>query len=77
MYGFLIIRNVLMFVMEYLQGFLLDFFGVFVKVSDMLSRVEEFQYLVKRISNYKDFISQFWLLKYLKFVNWLKGCGWN
>lgn len=59
------------------KGPLLDFFGVPVKASDMLSRVEELQYLAKRISNYKDPISQFRLLKYLKPANWSKGCGWN
>lgn len=55
----------------------MDFFGVSVKASDLLTRVEELQLLAKRISHYKDPIKQFRVLSYLKPSNWSKGCGWN
>ncbi|GMH11458.1 hypothetical protein Nepgr_013299 [Nepenthes gracilis] len=60
-----------------LKGPLLDFFGVPVKANDLLNRVQELQFLAKRISRYEDPISQFRVLKYLKPANWSKGCGWN
>ncbi|KAK9053416.1 hypothetical protein SSX86_030050 [Deinandra increscens subsp. villosa] len=59
------------------KGPLLDFFGVPVKADDLLSRVEELQLLGKRINRYKDPISQFQALMYLKPATWSKGCGWN
>ncbi|KAJ9542713.1 hypothetical protein OSB04_029219 [Centaurea solstitialis] len=59
------------------KGPLLDFFGVPVKADDLLSRVEELQLLLKRISRYNDPISQFQALMYLKPATWSKGCGWN
>ncbi|XP_076904206.1 protein CHROMATIN REMODELING 5-like isoform X1 [Bidens hawaiensis] len=59
------------------KGPLLDFFGVPVKADDLLNRVEELQLLGKRINRYKDPISQFQALMYLKPATWSKGCGWN
>ncbi|KAL8140178.1 hypothetical protein V2J09_006199 [Rumex salicifolius] len=59
------------------KGPLLDFFGVPVKASDLVTRVQQLQLLVKRINRYSDPISQFRVLKYLKPANWSKGCGWN
>ncbi|KAM7273611.1 hypothetical protein ACFE04_028275 [Oxalis oulophora] len=59
------------------KGPLLDFFGVPVKANDVLTRVQELQMLAKRINRYKDPISQFRVLSYLKPSNWSKGCGWN
>ncbi|XP_021751483.1 protein CHROMATIN REMODELING 5-like [Chenopodium quinoa] len=59
------------------KGPLLDFFGVPVKASDMVNRVEQLQHLAKRIGRYEDPVSQFRVLKYLKPANWSKGCGWN
>ncbi|XP_024019941.1 protein CHROMATIN REMODELING 5 isoform X1 [Morus notabilis] len=59
------------------KGPLLDFFGVPVKASDLLTRVQELQLLAKRISRYEDPIAQFRALSYLKPSNWSKGCGWN
>lgn len=56
---------------------MLDFFGVLVKASDLLTRVQELQLLAKRISRYEDPIAQFRVLMYLKPSNWSKGCGWN
>lgn len=61
----------------YLQGPLLDFFGVPVKANDMVNRVEQLQHVAKRIGRYEDPVSQFRVLKYLKPANWSKGCGWN
>ncbi|CAH1451870.1 unnamed protein product [Lactuca virosa] len=48
------------------KGQLLDFFGVHVKADDVLSRVEELQFLEKRVNCYNDLISQFQALMYLK-----------
>uniref|UniRef100_A0A6P3YYV6 protein CHROMATIN REMODELING 5 isoform X1 n=1 Tax=Ziziphus jujuba TaxID=326968 RepID=A0A6P3YYV6_ZIZJJ len=59
------------------KGPMLDFFGVPVKASDLLTRVQELQLLAKRISRYEDPIAQFRVLTYLKPSNWSKGCGWN
>ncbi|GMN43748.1 hypothetical protein TIFTF001_012945 [Ficus carica] len=59
------------------KGPLLDFLGVPVKASDLLTRVQELQLLAKRISRYEDPIAQFRALSYLKPSNWSKGCGWN
>ncbi|KAK4789616.1 hypothetical protein SAY86_016920 [Trapa natans] len=59
------------------KGPILDFFGVSVKASDLLTRVEELQLLAKRICHYKDPFKQFRVLSYLKPSNWSKGCGWN
>ncbi|KAK4780663.1 hypothetical protein SAY87_016769 [Trapa incisa] len=59
------------------KGPILDFFGISVKASDLLTRVEELQLLAKRICHYKDPIKQFRVLSYLKPSNWSKGCGWN
>ncbi|KZV56479.1 protein CHROMATIN REMODELING 5 [Dorcoceras hygrometricum] len=59
------------------KGPLLDFFGVPVKADEVLCRVEELQLLAKRISQYKDPISQYRVLTYLKPATWSKGCGWN
>jgi chromodomain-helicase-DNA-binding protein 1 len=59
------------------KGPLLDFFGVPVKANDLLTRVQELQMLAKRIIRYKDPVSQFRVLSYLKPSNWSKGCGWN
>ncbi|KAJ7960580.1 protein CHROMATIN REMODELING 5 [Quillaja saponaria] len=59
------------------KGPLLDFFGVPVKVNDLLTRVQELQLLAKRISRYEDPVAQFRVLMYLKPSNWSKGCGWN
>ncbi|XP_017982665.1 PREDICTED: protein CHROMATIN REMODELING 5 isoform X1 [Theobroma cacao] len=62
---------------KYLQGPLLDFFGVPVKANDLINRVQELQLLAKRINRYEDPIKQFRVLMYLKPSNWSKGCGWN
>ncbi|GMH00011.1 hypothetical protein Nepgr_001850 [Nepenthes gracilis] len=51
------------------KGSLLDFFGVPVKANDLLSHLQELQFLAKRISRYQDPISQCQVLKYLKPVN--------
>ncbi|KAL1216926.1 Protein CHROMATIN REMODELING 5 [Cardamine amara subsp. amara] len=59
------------------KGPVLDFFGVPVKASELLKRVQGLQLLSKRISRYDDPISQFRVLSYLKPSNWSKGCGWN
>ncbi|XP_062014865.1 protein CHROMATIN REMODELING 5 isoform X1 [Rosa rugosa] len=59
------------------KGPLLDFFGVPVKASDLVNRVQELQLLAKRIVRYEDPIGQFRVLMYLKPSNWSKGCGWN
>ncbi|KAK9274029.1 hypothetical protein L1049_018843 [Liquidambar formosana] len=59
------------------KGPLLDFFGVPVRVNDLLNRVQELQHLAKRISRYDDPIAQFRVLTYLKPSTWSKGCGWN
>ncbi|GLT51053.1 hypothetical protein SLA2020_245000 [Shorea laevis] len=59
------------------KGPLLDFFGVPVKANEVLNRVQELQFLAKRISRYQDPIRQFRVLAYLKPSNWSKGCGWN
>ncbi|XP_010557504.1 PREDICTED: protein CHROMATIN REMODELING 5 isoform X2 [Tarenaya hassleriana] len=59
------------------KGPVLDFFGVAVKASELLTRVEGLQLLAKRISRYEDPITQFRVLSYLKPSNWSKGCGWN
>ncbi|GLT50732.1 hypothetical protein SLA2020_241980 [Shorea laevis] len=59
------------------KGPLLDFFGVPIKASDVLNRVQELQLLAKRISRYQDPLKQFRVLAYLKPSNWSKGCGWN
>ncbi|GAV70300.1 SNF2_N domain-containing protein/Helicase_C domain-containing protein/Chromo domain-containing protein/DUF4208 domain-containing protein [Cephalotus follicularis] len=59
------------------KGPLLDFFGVPVKASELLNRVQELQLLAKRISRYEDPIGQFRVLMSLKPSNWSKGCGWN
>lgn len=56
---------------------MLDFFGVPVKASDLVNRVQELQLLAKRIIRYEDPIGQFRVLMYLKPSNWSKGCGWN
>ncbi|CAN8257999.1 unnamed protein product [Cochlearia groenlandica] len=59
------------------KGPVLDFFGVPVKASELLKRVQGLQLLSKRVSRYNDPISQFRVLSYLKPSNWSKGCGWN
>ncbi|KAK8466942.1 hypothetical protein PHAVU_008G199800 [Phaseolus vulgaris] len=59
------------------KGPLLDFFGVPVKASDLVTRVQQLQLLAKRIDRYEDPIAQFRVLSYLKPSNWSKGCGWN
>ncbi|WRX32708.1 SNF2 [Theobroma cacao] len=69
--------GILIFCAKYLQGPLLDFFGVPVKANDLINRVQELQLLAKRINRYEDPIKQFRVLMYLKPSNWSKGCGWN
>ncbi|CAN1170496.1 Protein CHROMATIN REMODELING 5 [Linum perenne] len=59
------------------KGPLLDFFGVPVKASDLLNRVQELQLLEKRINRYENPVAQFRVLSDLKPSNWSKGCGWN
>ncbi|KAL5565845.1 hypothetical protein UlMin_029009 [Ulmus minor] len=59
------------------KGPLLDFFGVTVKASELLTRVQQLQILAKRISRYENPIAQFRVLSHLKPANWSKGCGWN
>ncbi|KAG0487905.1 hypothetical protein HPP92_006716 [Vanilla planifolia] len=59
------------------KGTILDFFGVTVKASEVLNRVEELQLLAKRIKPYKDPVAQFRLVSQHKSPQWSKSCGWN
>ncbi|GAB4856000.1 Protein CHROMATIN REMODELING 5 [Ancistrocladus abbreviatus] len=59
------------------KGPLLDFFGVPVKAKELLSRIQELQYLSKLINRYDDPISKFRVVSNLKAPNWARGCGWN
>jgi hypothetical protein len=61
----------------YMQGTLLDFFGVPVKAYEMLARLEELQLLGKRIARYKDPVTQFRLMIQHKTPQWSKSCGWT
>lgn len=61
----------------FLQGVLLNFFGVSVKAQELLDRSEGLNVLEKRIRMYKDPVKQFRLLSQHKTPQWAKGCGWN
>uniref|UniRef100_A0A1D1Y7W7 Chromodomain-helicase-DNA-binding protein 1 n=2 Tax=Anthurium amnicola TaxID=1678845 RepID=A0A1D1Y7W7_9ARAE len=60
-----------------LKGALLDFFGVPVKASELLDRVEGLQLLAKRIGRCHDPVKEFRLVTNNKSPQWAKGCGWN
>ncbi|MQL97738.1 hypothetical protein Taro_030434 [Colocasia esculenta] len=60
-----------------LKGALLDFFGVSVKASELLDRVEGLQLLAKRIKRCQDPVKEFRLVTNNKSPQWAKGCGWN
>lgn len=61
----------------FVQGVLLNFFGVSVKAQELLDRSEGLNVLAKRIRMYKDPVKQFRLLSQHKTPQWAKGCGWN
>lgn len=61
----------------FMQGTLLDFFGVPVKAYEMLVRSEELQLLAKRVARYKDPVTQFRLMIQHKTPQWSKSCGWT
>jgi chromodomain-helicase-DNA-binding protein 1 len=54
-----------------------DFFGVAVKAYELLARVEELQFLAKRIARYKDPIRQYRIQLPYKKPQWSASCGWT
>ncbi|KAL6841831.1 hypothetical protein ACP4OV_028343 [Aristida adscensionis] len=59
------------------KGTVLDFFGVAVKAYELLARVEELQFLAKRIARYKDPIRQYRIQLPYKKPQWSASCGWT
>ncbi|XP_078441863.1 chromatin remodeling 5 [Wolffia australiana] len=59
------------------KGPLLDFFGVPVRATELLDRVEGLQLLEKRIRRCKDPPKEFRLVTNNKSPQWAKGCGWS
>ncbi|OEL30967.1 Protein CHROMATIN REMODELING 5, partial [Dichanthelium oligosanthes] len=59
------------------KGTVLDFFGVAVKAYELLARVEELQFLAKRIARYKDPIKQYRIQLPYKKPQWSASCGWT
>nr|CAB3455221.1 unnamed protein product [Digitaria exilis] len=59
------------------KGTVLDFFGVAVKPYELLGRVEELQFLAKRIARYKDPIKQYRIQLPYKKPQWSASCGWT
>ncbi|XP_039833938.1 protein CHROMATIN REMODELING 5-like isoform X3 [Panicum virgatum] len=59
------------------KGTVLDFFGVAVKPYELLDRVEELQFLAKRIARYKDPIKQYRIQLPYKKPQWSASCGWT
>jgi chromodomain-helicase-DNA-binding protein 1 len=60
-----------------IKGTVLDFFGVAVKPYELLARVEELQFLAKRIARYKDPIKQYRIQLPYKKPQWSASCGWT
>ncbi|KAG2638859.1 protein CHROMATIN REMODELING 5-like isoform X2 [Panicum virgatum] len=60
-----------------IKGTVLDFFGVPVKPYELLDRVEELQFLAKRIARYKDPIKQYRIQLPYKKPQWSASCGWT
>ncbi|ONM25837.1 protein CHROMATIN REMODELING 5 isoform X1 [Zea mays] len=60
-----------------IKGTVLDFFGVAVKAYELLARVEELQFLAKRIARYKDPIKQYRIQLPYKKPQWSASCGWT
>ncbi|CAL5061213.1 unnamed protein product [Urochloa decumbens] len=60
-----------------IKGTVLDFFGVAVKPYEVLARVEELQFLAKRIARYKDPIKQYRIQLPYKKPQWSASCGWT
>ncbi|CAL5085231.1 unnamed protein product [Urochloa decumbens] len=60
-----------------IKGTVLDFFGVAVKPYEVLARVEELQFLAKRIARYKDPIKQYRIQLPYKMPQWSASCGWT
>ncbi|XP_062189228.1 protein CHROMATIN REMODELING 5 isoform X2 [Phragmites australis] len=60
-----------------IKGTVLDFFGVAVKAYELLARVEELQFLAKRIARYKDPIRQYRIQLPYKKPQWSASCGWT
>eukprot|EP00245_Coleochaete_scutata_P008978 TRINITY_DN2859_c0_g4_i2.p1 TRINITY_DN2859_c0_g4~~TRINITY_DN2859_c0_g4_i2.p1 ORF type:complete len:1231 (-),score=311.18 TRINITY_DN2859_c0_g4_i2:118-3264(-) len=59
------------------KGGTLDFFGVSVKASELLTRVNELTQLGKRVQMYKEPVAQFRLKSHPKTPSWSKACSWN
>ncbi|KAL5197699.1 hypothetical protein ABZP36_001211 [Zizania latifolia] len=59
------------------KGTVLDFFGVAVKAYELLARVEELQFLAKRIQRYKDPVRQYRIQSPYKKPQWSASCGWT
>ncbi|KAL6657430.1 hypothetical protein ACP70R_005210 [Stipagrostis hirtigluma subsp. patula] len=59
------------------KGTVLDFFGVAVKAYELLARVEELQFLAKRIARYKDPVRQYRIQLPYKKPQWSASCGWT
>ncbi|RLN33586.1 protein CHROMATIN REMODELING 5 isoform X3 [Panicum miliaceum] len=60
-----------------IKGTVLDFFGVAVKPYELLARVEELQFLAKRIARYKDPVKQYRIQLPYKKPQWSASCGWT
>ncbi|KAL5197031.1 hypothetical protein ABZP36_000543 [Zizania latifolia] len=59
------------------KGTVFDFFGVAVKAYELLARVEELQFLAKRIQRYKDPVRQYRIQSPYKRPQWSASCGWT
>jgi chromodomain-helicase-DNA-binding protein 1 len=60
-----------------MQGTVLDFFGVAVKAHELIARVEELQFLARRIARYKDPVRQYRIQAPYKKPQWSASCGWT
>ncbi|KAF0907372.1 hypothetical protein E2562_015866 [Oryza meyeriana var. granulata] len=59
------------------KGTVLDFFGVAVKAHELIARVEELQFLARRIARYKDPVRQYRIQAPYKKPQWSASCGWT